>query len=107
VPTKSFQKTLLDAIDEGLSSLGESSKQAIFFHIELSFRLKKDEIPTNLTEFSKALEKLFGAGAEYLEKVIAKRLYFRLGLEFEDAEYFDFLECIENLKKSATSKRDA
>lgn len=107
MPTKSFQKALLTAIDEGLSSLGDSPKQAIFFHIELSFKLRKDEIPENLTEFSKALEKLFGTGAVYLEKLIVKRLYNMLDLEFEEAECLDFLNCVENVKRSLTSKKDA
>ncbi|MGB9671541.1 MAG: hypothetical protein ACPL0C_06620 [Candidatus Bathyarchaeales archaeon] len=105
--TKSFQKALLTAIDEGLSSLGDSPKQAILFHIELSFRVKRDEIPEKLTEFSKALEKLFGTGAVYLEKLIVKRLYSMLDLEFEEAEYLDFLNCVENLKRSLTMKKDA
>lgn len=105
--TKSFQKALLEAIDEGLSSLGDSPKQAILFHIELSFKVKRDEIPEKLAEFSKALEKLFGTGAIYIEKLIVKRLYSALDLECEDTEYLDFLNCVENLKRSLASKKDA
>lgn len=107
VSTKSFQKALLAAIDEGLSSLGDSPKQAILFHIELSFKVKRDEIPEKLTEFSKALEKLFGTGAIYIEKLIVKKLYTMLDLELEDVEYVDFLKCVENLKRSLASKKGA
>ncbi|MGQ9624276.1 MAG: hypothetical protein ACUVT9_02780 [Candidatus Bathycorpusculaceae bacterium] len=107
MPQKEFQKTLLTAIDEGLSSLGESPKQAIIFHLENSFKLRKEEIPANLTEFSKALEKIFGEGAKYLEKLIVKRLYEKFGLPIENANSSDFLNSVEKLKRSLTSKRSA
>jgi hypothetical protein len=51
------------------------------------------------------LEKIFGPGALYLEKLIVKRLYEKLGLEFEDVESRDFLECVDNLKKRLPPKR--
>ncbi|MEM3697134.1 MAG: hypothetical protein QXQ94_06505 [Candidatus Bathyarchaeia archaeon] len=94
-----FSKILLSAIEESLSALGDSPKQAILFHLEASFNLKREKIPTNLTEFAKALEGIFGPGASYLERLIVKRLYEKLGLEFEGSTDTDFLKCVENLKK--------
>jgi len=82
-----------------LSSLGDSPKKAIFFHLEASFKIKKEHIPANLTEFAKALEGIFGPGASYLEKLIVKRLHEKLGLEFEEDECWDFLERVKNLQK--------
>jgi len=99
VPPNNFSKLLLAAVDESLSSLGDSSKQAIFFHLESSFKIKRENIPTNLTEFSKALEGIFGPGATYLEKMIAKHLHEKLGLGFEDIESVDFPECVDNARK--------
>jgi hypothetical protein len=99
LPQNNLRKILLEAVDEGLSSLGDSPKQAIFFHLETSFEISKDSIPANLTEFSKALEKIFGPGASYLEKLIVKRLYEKLGLELEEVENWDFLEYVNNAKK--------
>ena len=101
-----FEKILLVAVEEGLSSLGDSSKHAIFFHLEASFKVKKDNIPTNLTEFAKALEKIFGPGASYLEKLIVKRLYEKLGLEFKEVERWNFLEYVNNVKKCLPQKMD-
>jgi len=83
---RNFSKLLLSAVEEGLSSLGDSPRQAIFFHLETSFNVKKEHIPSNLTEFTKALEGIFGFGAPYLEKLIIKHLYEKLGLEFADEE---------------------
>ena len=35
-----FNRLLLEAVDEALASLGESSKQSIYFHLEQRFRVK-------------------------------------------------------------------
>ena len=99
MPPNNFSKLFLAAVDESLSSLGDSSKQAIFFHLEASFKIKRENIPSNLTEFSQALEGIFGPGASYLEELIAKRLHEKLGLTFEEKECSDFTECIDALKK--------
>jgi hypothetical protein len=94
-----FREILLAAVEESLSSLGDSPKQAILFHLECSFKIKKERIPENITEFTKALEKIFGPGAIYLEKLIAKRLHEKLGLEFEDEERWNFLANVNDVKK--------
>ena len=86
MPPKDFQKTFLEAVEDGLSTLGDSPKQAILFHLEKTFKIKREEIPQNLTEFQKALEKIFGPGAPYLEKLILKRLYDKFHLEFDESE---------------------
>ena len=107
MPPTNFKKILQVAVEEGLSSLGDSPKQAIFFHLDTSFKIRKDNIPANLTGFAKALEKIFGSGASYLEKLIVKRLYEKLELEFEEVESWDFLEYVNNLKKYLLLERDA
>ena len=95
---------ILAAVEDGLSSLGDSPKQAIIFHLETSFNIKKEQIPENLTEFTKALEKIFGPGASYLEKLIVKNLSEKLGLELESLENTDFLDSVESLKKRLLSE---
>lgn len=99
-----FNKILLSAVDEGLCLLGESSKQAVLFHLETSFQLKEEKIPSNLAEFKKALEGIFGPGATYLEGAIVKRLHEKLGLEFEESRNRDFLECVEMAKSRIMQK---
>jgi len=101
-----LKKNLLEAVEEGFSSLGDSPKQAIFFHLETSFEIKKDNIPANLTEFAKALEKIFGPEAFYLEKLIVKRLYEKFGLKFEEVENWDFLEHVSNVKKQLQTEKE-
>jgi len=106
VPPTNFEEIFLVAIEEGLSSLGNSPKQAIFFHLENSFKIRKTNIPTNLVGFAKALEEIFGPGALYLEKLIVKRLYEKLGLELEEVECRDFLERVNNVKKHLLLRRN-
>lgn len=79
MPPRDFGKILLEAIDEGLSSLGQSSRQAIYFHLEKSFNIKKQEIPLRIEGFTDAIEQLFGSGADYLEILIVKRLHEKIG----------------------------
>jgi hypothetical protein len=101
-----FDKILLSAVDEGLCLLGDSSKQAIIFHLETSSQLKEENIPSNLTEFKKALEGIFGLGATYLEEIIVKRLHEKLGLRFQEAKNTDFLEYVEIAKSQIMQKGD-
>lgn len=99
-----FSKILLSAVEESLSSLGDSSKQAVFFHLEASFKIKRESIPAQLTEFTDALERIFGPGAPYLERLIVKNLHEKLGLKFEDARSWDFLTCVDNVKRHLVFK---
>ena len=99
-----FSRVLLIAIEEGLSSLGNSPREAIFYHLETSFQLKKEDIPMNLTEFEEAIEKMFGPGTTYIEKLITKRLYERLGPNFEDSETNSLLVCVEDAKRQLSPK---
>jgi len=90
LPRNEFDRLLLEAVDEGLSILGESSKQAIYFHLERSFSIKKDEIPYKLETFSNALEQIFGLGANFIEISIMRRLYKKLGNDFKWYKRGDF-----------------
>lgn len=101
-----FEQILMSAVDEGLCLLGDSPKQAILFHLETSFQLKKENIPSSLTEFQKALEGMLGPGATYIEKVIVRRLHEKLGLSFGEDTDTGFLECVETAKIRTMPKGD-
>ena len=78
-----FEKFLVEAIDESLSSLGESPKQAILFHLENTFNIKKQEISNNINGFDDALKKTFGPGANFLETLIINKLCEKAYLTFK------------------------
>jgi len=79
----SFDSLLLKAIDEGLASLGNSPKRVVYFYLEKRFDIRKREIPYKTEEFVEALEKIFGLGAKFLEILIIKRVYEKVGEIFE------------------------
>lgn len=109
MPKQDFEKLLLEAIDEGLSSLGESSKQAIYYHLEKSFNLKKQEIPYSIEAFANAIEKIFGLGANFLEILIMKRLYEKMGRNFKlrTSKDLEFVEYITVARQSFLKKTSA
>ena len=75
---ENFDQILLDAIDEALSSLGENLKVSIYFHLEDLFKIRKHEIPSRLSDFSNALEQIFGLGALHLEILFIKNLHAKI-----------------------------
>jgi hypothetical protein len=72
-----FEKTLLQAIDEGFSFFGESCKEKIYTDLESNYNLDKNSIPYEIEHFSNALYQCFGVGAKIIEMNIIKSLYER------------------------------
>jgi len=97
---KDFEKLFIEAVDEGLGTLGESGRHMIFFHLDRSYSIKRHEIPKRPEAFAQGLEKIFGAGASVLEKLIIKNLYSKLGLKYEDREDRPFADYIKDVKKA-------
>ena len=79
-----FEELLLEAIDEGPSVLGESAKQAIYCHLEKTYKMNRQDIPYRIEEFIDAIEKIFGAGAKIIEILIMKCLYKKVGYNFKN-----------------------
>ncbi|KPV63716.1 MAG: hypothetical protein AOA66_0672 [Candidatus Bathyarchaeota archaeon BA2] len=101
---KAFDKLFIEAVDEGLTVLGESGRQMIFFHLENSYSIKKHKIPKKPEAFATGLEKIFGAGASVIEKLILKSLYSKLGLKYEDREERPFAEYVNEVKEADDAK---
>lgn len=102
MPNDEFEKFLVEAIDESLSSLGESPKQAILFHLENTFNIKKQEISNNIEAFDDSLKKIFGLGADFLEALILKKLGEKAGSVFkglphEEAGFSETLLAVRRL----------
>jgi hypothetical protein len=94
---KEFEKLFIEAVDEGLETLGESGKHMIFFHLDKRYSVKRHEIPKKPEAFARGLEKIFGAGASVLEKLIVRSLYSKLGLKLEDLgsrPFADHVNCV-------------
>lgn len=108
----SLNKVLLDAVDSGLLILGENSRMAIYFHLDKTFKIKREEIALKFEEFKEALENIFGPGAEIIKAVIVRELQTRLDSDFEEkgtfelASYVDLIQEIRNVKRPSRRKME-
>jgi hypothetical protein len=84
---RSFDQILLDAIDEALSSLGENVKTAVYSNLENLYQIRKQDIPSRLSDFSGAVEQFFGLGARYLEIMCMKNLHAKINVTCKWPEY--------------------
>jgi len=100
--TKSvFTQALLEATDEGLLILGESGREAIFFHLQNLYSLKREDIPEKPETFIEGVRKIFGVGAEVIERAIVKSFYRKLGLRYEEKRDYSFLTYLNDAKHMA------
>ncbi len=99
---KAFDRILLEAIDEAFSTLGDSVKQSIYFHLEKKFKVAKDAIPDSLGVFEDGLEKIFGEGSRFLEILIMRKLYEKVGkpLKLDEDKQLVFAEYVGAAQKS-------
>jgi hypothetical protein len=93
-----LKEALLHAIDDGLAVPGEIVRTAIYDRIERSYQIRREEIPEKLPTFHKALEDLLGASAKVMEKLIAKNLYRRLGLNFTEHANWSIVDYVNHAK---------
>lgn len=104
---RDFDKILLEAVDEGLSSLGQSAKQGIYFHLEKDFNIDKEEIPSKVNDFASAIERIFGLGANVIEILIMRRLHEKVGLNIKlhRSEDLTFTQYVAEAKRSYLEKQ--
>jgi len=98
-----FRDILLEAVDYGLMVLGETVRQAIYGQIENHHELKRADIPERLEAFHKALGSVLGVSAKTVEKLIAKNLYQRLGLNFTPRPEWTLIGYVDHAKTTSES----
>jgi len=103
---KTFDKLFLEVIDDALASLGESARQAIYFHLETKFSLPRNEIPSRVEDFGSGLEKIFGPGAHFIEILIMKKLHSKLNkpIMWDEGKELVFSEYVMVARKSFLKK---
>ena len=104
---EAFETLLLEAVDEALASLGDSARQAIYYHLEDKFKITKNEIPYRLQDFADGLEKIFGLGARFIEIIIMKKVYEKIGqpLEWDESKELVFSEYVTAAKQSFQKRK--
>ena len=96
-----YEKIMMNAIEESLSTIGEQSKNLIYKYLLQSHSLEKDQIPCNIEVFSHALENLLGNGAKFLEFLIMKRFNEKIGniFKLEDGEICNYMMAATDFSK--------
>jgi hypothetical protein len=92
-------EALLEAVDHGLLVPGEIVRAAIYARIENSYELKREETPEKLETFHQALQDLIGGGAKVMEKLIARNLYSRLGLNFIEHANWSIVDYVNHARR--------
>ena len=100
VDSAAFRDVLLHSVDDALLVPGEIVRADIYDRFERSYQLKREEIPERLELFRRALRDLLGAGGEVLERLIARNLYLRLDLNFNQHEDWTLLDYVDEAKKA-------
>ncbi len=103
--TENFEQLFLESIDDVFSLLGESAKHVVYFHLEKTFKLNKQDIPNKIEKFIHALESIFGTGAKIIEIQIMKSLFKKASCsikhysEQNNLEFSEYIEAIKVAKK--------
>lgn len=91
-----MDEKIVECVDGGLESLGESVKHAIYYYVEENFQLKKSQIPREPEVLDKAMVSLFGEeGASIIKELIVRRMRKAFQLKGKSKQTFaDFVEQI-------------
>jgi len=94
-----FESLILESIDETLGDLlGKRAREAVYDHLERNCFIARSEIPRCLDDFFSVLETTFGKGSKTIGKVIAKRIYAKLGWEFTEVPNLEFKDYLGMIK---------
>jgi hypothetical protein len=91
---------LVESIDDAISILlSRDVVDALYVHLQKIHSVSRDEVPCKIETLCAALEKTFGVpSSRIISKVIARRLYAKLGLPFTDNPSRTLLEYVEEAK---------
>lgn len=101
-----FNNMLVEAVDDALNTLGASIKDALFYHLEATFSVKKDTIYQNPAKFADGLERIFGLGSKFIEKMILDLISDKTSCEISpEWQMKSFAENVQEMKKEFIAKK--
>lgn len=100
--TADFTGQIVLAIDDTVRELlGQKILDALHQHVKTHYDIGPEELPYRLDTLYDVLENVFGVfGAKTIGHQVAKNLYVRLGLRFEDTENYTLHDYIEQAKRT-------
>ena len=93
-----FDSALLEAVDETLLLLGDKVRRALYSYLRKHHGVAREEIPRKLDAFDNGLRSVLGEGAEVLGRMIARRLYGKLGIPFQEGGHMGLKDYVELAK---------
>ncbi len=100
--SRDFEAAVGACVDKGMTLLGQGTKEAVYWHIEHAFGLKREDAARRPADFWKAVDSLFGSGSAVLERAIIKEMSSAFGLR---AEAKTFGEAVSLAAQGATQRR--
>lgn len=103
---KEFNDEVKRAIDDAISTvLGQQVLKALYDHLKGHYDITSDEVSYRLDTLFDTLEKTFGfKGALTLSRVIAKRVYARMGLRFIELPDYRLQDYLEQAKEQLAER---
>jgi len=101
---RDHEEKLTLAVEEGLSILGESVAQTIFYNLEKRYSLKKPDILKKPDRFVEALQDMFDSGATTIQRLIIQSICARTGLEMDQLKDPTLSNCIKQARKTLNPK---
>jgi hypothetical protein len=96
---KELNNLLTESIDETITLLlSRQVTDALYFHLNKSHSITKDEVPYRLDPLLSTLEKTFGTSSRTIQKAITRKLYSKLNLTFQDNPDRSLAAYIEDAK---------
>jgi hypothetical protein len=87
---------LRDSIYEVLGDLlGSHAREALYGYIERNCLFGREDIAKHLPKVFELLEETCGKASRTIGMAIARKLYHKLGLEFQDNPNFQFFDYVE------------
>jgi len=96
---------LMCAVEQGLSSLGESVAQVIFYNIDKRYSLKRRDIVEKPNRFVEALQSIFGSGAETIQKLIIQSICAATGVDPSTLSPPTLQHCLRQAEKALATKK--
>jgi len=104
-PVRGFNEIVCQAIDKTLEELiGPAAIKSLYNHLSETFGVDRNELPYRINTICSVLESIFGVkGARLIERQVAKNLYDKLLLPFNDEQGLTLEDFLTSAKRTISA----
>ena len=104
-PVRAFNEIVCQAIDKTLEELiGPEVVKSLYMHLSEKFGVDRNELPYRIDTVCSVLEGVFGVkGARVIERKVAKNLYDKLFLPFNDEQGLTLEDFLTSAKRTISA----